>query len=123
MSVNVVNQIEQIRNEIIKKRKEINELNRQIELLRIDNLDFEIGSLISRSDECPFYESDYEEYIVLLTKDFEVCFVSTSYWHTEYVFSDLEEAKNYVKKDNGKDIVWKIVELNLHTKDLRKNKE
>lgn len=116
MSINVLKQIEQIENDITKKRIEIKKLNQQLDELKVRNLYFEIGSLLTRSEDCPYYESEFDKYIVVLTNDAKISFAKVDYWYTVHTFNSIDEAKEFIKQDSGDYVKWEVSKLNFEVK-------
>lgn len=106
MNKEITIQIEELEAKIGEKQKEVRELKKQIYNLQVENMNIQFGSLLTRTSTCPFYEVEFDEYLVILSKDSKVSFVNTSYWIPDYEFDSLEEAKEFIMQEVG--YKWKL---------------
>lgn len=109
MNKKIETQIRELEDKANQKRKEIAELDKQIYRLYIQGMDIDFGSVLSRTSTCPFYETERDEYLIILSKDRKVLFINTCYWMSDYEFESLKEAKEFIMQNSEcSEYEWKL---------------
>lgn len=119
----VEKKIKELRARISNKYNEIRDLENRINSLKKQNLDFTFGSVLTQTSKCPFYETEYDEYLVVYGESKnamrQIVFINTCHWMPSFFFSSFDEAKEFINQDTENEWEVKMLKAEFAYKEMK----